>query len=85
MLNSAPELPYLIVLYAAAVHELAASLPDVKSEVKVFWLRPTSFGHDFLVGSQSVNVWATVSGSDTANAAAVDREKCMMCCMLVIE
>ena len=76
-MNSAPELPYLIVVYAAALHDEFALSPDVKSDSKVAALRPVSCGHVFSVGLQFVDVCATARGI-AARAAAEDLEKRML-------
>lgn len=71
MENSAPWLPYLMLVLAAALQDAFAPAL-VKSEVKVLEFKPTSFGQVFSVGLQSVEVCAKASGIDVAMAYAVN-------------
>jgi len=75
MVNSAPWLPYVIVVPIAELHDAAADEPLVKSAVYDPEFRAVSSGQVFFVGSQLVDVCATAIGIEAARAAALEREK----------
>ena len=63
-----------MVVPMAALHEAFAPEPVVKSAEYVDEVKPVFDGHVFFVGSQSVDVCASVQGRSAAKvAAATDR------------